>query len=323
MRLPVLLLTATALLAQGPPIPSSIAEYLGLTPAQVSTFARNLDERYARAVAIEERSNTVQAEIDEEVLRDPIDPMALGLRFAELETTRREFIEQGRQIIARHRSLLTPTQAARLDVVTAAFVTANQLGAAASDAVCLYLMEGDSGPGRLCYSRHEGVIATQAKDRARRTTEQRTPLEQFLQLTPQQIARYLANQREFTTWRNTPDGAYEANQEACQALARSGLDPLAIGIPAARLATLRQRYLRRAQELIAANQAILTDGQRLRLSILEEARALAPTVAFAESEAFLARVDGQPNFSFSGEGVYYGSGFYMRQSYFGLSCYGY
>jgi hypothetical protein len=322
-RLALLFLSAAPLLAQGPPVPSSIAEYLGLTPAQVARFVRNLDEHYARAAAVEERRDTVEAEIAAEALRDPVDPMALGLRLAELETTRREFVAQGREIIARHRSLLTPTQAARLEIVVAAMMASNQLGAIASDAACLYLMEGYSGPGSFCHFMYAGGIASQAKDRARRTTEERSALEQFLQLTPEQIARYRANQREFMTWVHAPNGYYEANQEACRALASSPLDPMRIGIPAARLATLTQRHLQRARELIAANQAILTDSQRLRLNILEEARALAPTAAFAESEAFLARADGQPNFSFSGEGGYSGSGLYMRQRNFGLSCYGY
>jgi hypothetical protein len=323
MRLAIFLFSASALLAQEPLIPSSIAEYLGLTPAQVATFVRNIEEQYARAVAVEERRETVEAELAAEALRDPVDPMALGVRLAELETTRRELREQGRQLVARHHSLLTQTQAARLEVVMAAMMASNQLGAVASDAACLYLMETYSGLGAFCHSRYASVNSSQAKDRTRRTVEERSALEQFLQLTPQQIARYRANQQEFATWLQTAGNAYEAQQEACRALASSPLDPLRIGIPAARVATLTQRYHQRARELIAANRAILTDNQRLRLNILEEARALAPTVAFAESEAFLARADGQPNFSFSSGGAYYGSGLYMRQSNLGLSCYHY
>lgn len=323
MRLAFVLFSATALFAQEPTVPTSIKEYLGLTPAQVATFVRNLDERYARALAIMERSITVQAEIDEAALRDPVDPMALGLRFAELETTRREFLEQRREIIARHRSQLTPTQAARLHAVMATLTAANHLGALASDATCLDLIEGYSGPLDFCHFHYAYGSASQTKDRARRTNESRTTLEQFLQLTPEQIARYRANQQEFTTWLHTPNGAHEANQEACRALASSPLDPLAIGIPVARLATQRQVYLRRARELITANQAILTDSQRLRLTILEEARDLAPTVRHAEAEAFVTRADGILTFYFSNDTAYFGSGVFPRPQYFGLSCYGF
>lgn len=319
MRLALFFLSATALVAQGPPVPNSIEEYLGLTPTQIATFVRNLDEHYARAIVITERRNTVEAEIAAEALRDPIDPMALGLRFAELETSIREFIAQGREIIARHRSLLTPAQAARLDAV----IAATRLGAVAGDATCLYLMEGYNGPGGFCHSGYASGSASQAKDRTRRTTEQRTALEQFLQLTPEQIARYRANQREFMTWVRTPSGYDEANDEACRALASSPLDPMRIGIPAARLAMITRAYLQRAQELIAANQAILTDAQRLRLNILEEARALTPTIAFAEHEGFLNRADGQLYFYFSDEGGFGGSAIYTSQTSIGLSCYGY
>jgi hypothetical protein len=314
MRLALLFLSAAPLLAQGPPVPSSITEYLDLTPAQMTTIVRNLEEHYARAVAMAERGQTVHAEITAEALRDPIDPMALGLRFAELETTRREFIAQGREIVARHRSLLTPSQTTRLDAV----IAASRLGSVAGDASCLYLIAGYDGPRAFCHFGRASGSVPQSKGRTRRTSEQLAALEQFLQLTPEQIARYRANQQEFTAWLQTPRGTYEANDEACRALTSSPLDPMRIGIPAARLATLTQRHLQRARELIAANQAILTDSQRLRLSILEEARSLATTVSFTESEAFLARTDRQLYFSFSNGSESYGSGVFTRSQRFEL-----
>lgn len=315
MRLPIFLLSASALFAQGPP--TSIEEYLGLTPAQTAEFVRNLDEYYARSVAMTERGNTVRDEIAAEILRVPIDPMAIGLRYAELETSRREFIQRGREIIAQHQSRLTPSQLSRLQTI----IEVRKLTPVAQDAECLYLTESIYGYGGFCHSGRAGANTAATKAPARRTTDERSPLERFLQLTPDQITRYRANQKEYTNWQNQPTDYYTANDQACQAMSSNPLDPMQLGIPLARMATLTQEALRRGRELIAANQALLTNEQLIRLQILQEARDLSPTISLAESEGFLQPADGRTYFYFAEDGSYVPASYvFSRPDAFWLSC---
>jgi len=316
MRLPIFLLSTASLLAQAPP--TSIEEYLGLTPAQITEFVRNLDEYYAWHLASTERGNAVRDEIAVEVLRSPVDPMALGLRFAELETMQREFIERGRALIARHQSLLTPSQASRVQIL----IEASRLRFVDWDAGCLYLKENVFGFGGFCHFSLADATPASAKASARRATEVRAQLERFLQLTPDQITRYRVNQQEFLAREQMPSAHYRnADSQACEALSSSPLDPMRIGIPLARLATLTQQARQRARELIAANQAMLTSEQLLRLRVLDEARDIAPTASLAETEGFLRRADGQTYFNFGGESGYVAaSGIFSRQNSFYLHC---
>jgi hypothetical protein len=67
--------------------------------------------------------------------RKPQDPLAIRQRYAELETLRREYRERRATMIARHRALLNPSQADRLQ----ALVEAKRLSRFGSEVGCLYL----------------------------------------------------------------------------------------------------------------------------------------------------------------------------------------
>lgn len=61
------------------------------------------------------RPRAVLAELQEELRKESLDPMALGVRFAEVETLRRKIGELRASLSARNREVLTPAQQGRLD----------------------------------------------------------------------------------------------------------------------------------------------------------------------------------------------------------------
>lgn len=94
--------------------PEQIRAYLALTPDQVAkieaqndAFARWSAERNRRVFA-------VQFEIDVETARSPLDPAALGVRYAELEAIRREIAEREKELLPANVAVLTPAQVTKL-----------------------------------------------------------------------------------------------------------------------------------------------------------------------------------------------------------------
>ena len=108
MRLPLLLLLLlTPAFAQWSDLS---AEYLGLTQDQSRRLAQNREAYSAWQDTTRTRVRTVRQEIEEESLRSPLDPLALGLRYAELEAIRREDLERRDQLVRLNRSVLTEAQ---------------------------------------------------------------------------------------------------------------------------------------------------------------------------------------------------------------------
>jgi len=297
--LSIAILGAEALQGQAPA--PTAAEYLGLTPDQVALFTRNRKDNVAGLEALRTRWRSVIEEILAEMERKPQDPLAIGLRYAELETMSREYAERTIATIARHQSLLNPNQAGRLQSLLAA----GRLSSFEVEAACLYLSDKyfDENSTNFChrYPYLRSVLVRAEKNGSRRMAGHRTALEEFLQLTPEQIAHYRAIQKRFTDWET---GEYAArgravNGEACRALASSPLEPLRIGLAIIGLDRLFTERTERSLELIAANQALLTNEQRGRLRILEDARDLSPLTQWAEAEGFFQRGEKNINLHFN------------------------
>ena len=286
----------------GQPMAPSAAEYLGLTTDQVKLFTQKRNEYMAWRVQLTTRLSTVREEIGQELAREPQDALAIGLRYAELETIGREYAARTRATITDHQALLQANQASRLE----SLLTAERLSSWGPEAACLYLSDTSNVEEvGIChrYPDARSVLIAAGKTAARRTDDQRTAVEEFLQLTPEQITRYRANQKSFTNW---IDGEYTAlltaaNGEACQALESSPLEPPRIGRAIVGLSRLGTQRRERGRQLIAANQALLTSEQRMRLRILEEARDLAPLIRWAQYEGFFDPGHGAIQFSFSSE----------------------
>jgi len=119
MRFIFALLTMGALWAQGPLRPNllpleQIRQYLELTSDQLLQLTRQNAEFQLFQLEKARRSAMVQQEIALETRRSPLDPHALGLRYAELENIRREIADQQTKLLAANRNLLTDAQKTKL-----------------------------------------------------------------------------------------------------------------------------------------------------------------------------------------------------------------
>ncbi|MBN8731521.1 MAG: hypothetical protein J0L64_13335 [Acidobacteria bacterium] len=110
MRALLLLLIACALPAQESPTDT----FLQLDRTQRQTINRNNadHERWRRQK--EDRVNQVRGEIFDETNRSPLDPTALGLRHAEVESICREIDERELQLVKVNRDILTDAQKLKL-----------------------------------------------------------------------------------------------------------------------------------------------------------------------------------------------------------------
>src|SRR6266852_5223203 len=90
----LLLCVAAPALAQPPfPVfrfPQPLKDYLGLSDAQVDSINRLNGDYNSFVFQKTTRMAQVQREIGDVTNADPIDPMAIGLRYAEIEAIRRD-----------------------------------------------------------------------------------------------------------------------------------------------------------------------------------------------------------------------------------------
>jgi len=87
---------------------SKINKYLGLTAEKLDRISNNRQEIYSQSGI--GRMRTVVREIVEETQRDPLDPIALGLRYAEVESLRRRHAEDNTKLHLANLNVLTPEQ---------------------------------------------------------------------------------------------------------------------------------------------------------------------------------------------------------------------
>jgi hypothetical protein len=109
--------TLTVISTGGTPVfsvPENLRAYLGLSPAQVASDS-SLRGSYQQFVADkQQRIAQVQQEIANLTGADTLDPMALGLAYAELEAINRDVRDKSSDLRAGLNQLLTAPQAAKL-----------------------------------------------------------------------------------------------------------------------------------------------------------------------------------------------------------------
>ena len=155
------------------PGPTPAQEYLGLTREQIAFFYRNLDEHSVYAGRLINRLQTIALELDAEFLRERLDPMAFGVRYAEIETIKREYGERSRAIVAQHRARLSPGQLERLRNIA----EASRLDETNFDAACLLLREMvSSGYWPWCDRAEAASPMAVGKAARRQTEDKRTSL---------------------------------------------------------------------------------------------------------------------------------------------------
>jgi hypothetical protein len=98
-----------------------VKAYLVLTDAQVSQIVLNLSD-YGRLVSQrQQRMFQVQSEIQMETAKSPLDPAALGIRYAEIETICRNVRDEGIAAQNRNLGVLTDAQKAKLKALEDAY----------------------------------------------------------------------------------------------------------------------------------------------------------------------------------------------------------
>ena len=90
-----------------------------------------------------QRMYEVQSEIADETARSPLDPGALGVRYAEVEAIRREIVERSKKLVAENVALLTPAQTIKLKALEEAL----KLVTTGCEARSIGLLADDPAPG--------------------------------------------------------------------------------------------------------------------------------------------------------------------------------
>jgi hypothetical protein len=113
----VILVTAATATAQDNPFfdrTPTVSEFLELSETQAAAITENnarYNESTSRRIA---RIMQVQVEIAEETAREPLDPAALGIRYAEVEARCREIKDDAVRSRQANRAVLTEVQRERL-----------------------------------------------------------------------------------------------------------------------------------------------------------------------------------------------------------------
>lgn len=273
----------------GQPVGIGPLDYFELTQDQQSQLA--LAQRGYADWQTEQRKRIeqVETELREETERIPLDPMAIGLRFAELETIRRQDAEHRRDLVRSSRAILSSQQLARAE----ALETALRLQPIAGSADCAFLLDGE--PRTPC-----GLLPIDLRTPSGPRPQQlgfifdplgggsTAKLREFLGFTAQQSVAYLANMEGLRRDRSRLENELIcAERRAADALAASPLSPAAIGAAKAASIEAHRAIGRRWAEAVAANQALLTGPQQERLKLLEEARSLIDNTNVAVENALL------------------------------------
>ena len=105
------------------PLPpfQQVKVYLGLTDTQLTQIVINLND-YGRLVAQrQQRVFQVQSEIQVETAKSPLDPAALGIRYAEIEAICRNVRDEANAAQSRNLAVLTDAQKAKLKALDDAY----------------------------------------------------------------------------------------------------------------------------------------------------------------------------------------------------------
>ncbi len=117
----LLVLFAAGAMAQTPPgyyqPLGQVQQFLQLTDAQVRAILTNNREYNEFSRTKQERIWQVQSEIATETAKRPLDPTALGVRYAEIETICRQMTERATEDQKKNAAILSGAQTAKLQVV--------------------------------------------------------------------------------------------------------------------------------------------------------------------------------------------------------------
>jgi hypothetical protein len=115
-----------------------LAEFLGLSREQVDGIRRNILEHNAWRARKQQRIFQVNGEIADETRKSPLDPLGLGIRYAEVESICREIRERDQYLMKVNVDALTMPQKQRIAVLEEAI----KLAPVIQDAQAASLLSG-------------------------------------------------------------------------------------------------------------------------------------------------------------------------------------
>jgi hypothetical protein len=107
---------------------AQVREFLQLSDSQLQTILTNNGEYNRWAFEKQTRIQQVQTEIVHETAKENLDPVALGVRYAEVETTCREMKLQAATYQKKNADVLTDAQKAKMKILEEAMKLAPVIG---------------------------------------------------------------------------------------------------------------------------------------------------------------------------------------------------
>ena len=95
-------------------LPPELRQYLALTDTQADAVTKLFDDNQLLVSEKSRRMAQVQSEIAEELNKDPLDPMSIGVRYAEIEAIRRGLDAESKRMRVAVRAVLTDPQKVKL-----------------------------------------------------------------------------------------------------------------------------------------------------------------------------------------------------------------
>jgi hypothetical protein len=122
-------------------------------------------------------------------------------------------------------------------------------------------------------------------------------LQQFLSLTDDQVKAILQNNSDYNTFTFQQEQQIQQSQiQIALETAKPQLDPMALGLLYAGIETSCRSLRDKAAATQQQNVSVLTDSQKAKLNMLNDAIKLSPTISAAESANLLGSTGASPFF---------------------------
>ena len=262
-----------------PPAEQAIQEYLGLSVEQIAairsnnlTFSSWVLERAARMEA-------VQFEVIAESEKNPILPGALGVRYAEMEATRRELFERNDKTIAENQALLNDAQNEKRHALEAQVL----LYGPAIEAKRLNLLPNCYPDKLFRFANPSWACGNSDEAQYRRDATPFTfpTIQRYLSLTEIQVATLLDRGAIFARWVAERQIQIVTQQDSiAEASARSPLIPEELDVLYGQIEGLRREAEERTVREAEVNRTLLTEAQTAKLKLLEQALS-APELSYS------------------------------------------
>jgi hypothetical protein len=281
---------ASAQLIANSYFPPDLKQYLNLTDAEVSFIQQSSADYNQLASTKQVRIAELQNEIAAETQKDQPDPMALGVRYAEIESIRRDLTNQLAALRDKLRASIDDAQRSKLTALN----DARNLQPIVVDAQCEDLLDPSVPNGILRYAPTATFIIGDFS-----MSLGPNGLSCYLSSLPRELSQYLTlsnDQADTITGLNSnyqkqtdsrQQNISQLQAQIAQETAQDTLDPVALGTLYAQVETIRRNIANELVTLRNNARAALNDTQRVKLNILDDARKLQPLATEATCQNLL------------------------------------